>query len=145
MRKRFTFLSVLFICAYGAFAQTQSQLEKQIIDLSTRKFNWLIDKKYDSLESLLDDRLMYIHSNGWVQSKREVIDDLKTGKLNYVKVTLKESSVRIYGVTAIINGLGTFEGVTEGKTFAIELRFTEVYVKNGKVWMLASRHANRMP
>ena len=108
MRRQFAFLAVVFIFMNGAYAQTQTQLEKQLISLSNRKFNWLIEKKYDSLESLLDDRVAYVHSSGWVQNKREVIDDLKTGKLNYINVTVKESAVRIYGTAAIVNGIGTF-------------------------------------
>ncbi len=133
------------LLAFLTEAQIPSRLEKQLVDLSNRKFNWLIEKRYDSLESLLDERVMYVHSNGWIQNKKELIDDLKSGKLNYLKVTVKESSARRYGQTAIINGLATFEGATEGKPFAMDLRYTEVYIKNGNQWKLATRHANRMP
>jgi hypothetical protein len=119
--------------------------EKKVLDLSRRKFTWLIEKKYDSLLSVLDDRLMYVHSSGWVQNHDEVINDLKSGKLVYKKITVKEAGVRIYSKSAIVNGLGTFEGATDGKDFSMDLRYTEVYIKKGTHWMLASRHANRMP
>ncbi len=126
-------------------AQTPSRLEKQLVDLSSRKFIWLIEKRYDSLESLLDERVMYVHSNGWIQNKKELIDDLKSDKLNYLKVTVKESSSRLYDQTAIVNGLATFDVTIEGKPFAMDLRYTEVYIKKGNQWKLATRHANRMP
>ena len=144
--KRSTYL-LFFLLVFGAdsFAQTASALEKKVLDLSSRKFNWLIEKKYDSLESLLDDRLTYVHSSGWVQNKREVIDDLKTGKLNYVKVTIKEASARTYDKAAVVNGIATIDGLMEGKSFAVDLRYTEVYVQKGKNWLLVSRHANKMP
>jgi len=115
------------------------------LDLSKKKFDWLINKQYDSLGVVLDDKVQYIHSNGWVQNKQEVINDMKTGRLNYQKITVKESGVRIYDKAAIVNGLGTFEGVGNGNAFAMDLRYTEVYTWAGNRWKLASRHANKMP
>lgn len=140
----FLLLALLLLSGLGA-AQTVSREEQYVLDLSRRKFDWLISRQYDSLNKLMDERILYIHSNGWTQTKKEVIEDLQSGKLNYQKVTLKETKVRMYGTSAIVTGLGTFEGITDGKSFAMDLRFTEVYLKNGSHWMLASRHANRMP
>ncbi|HRI78461.1 MAG TPA: nuclear transport factor 2 family protein [Cyclobacteriaceae bacterium] len=140
----FLLLFVLLISTCTA-AQTPSPQEKKVLDLSVRKFNWLIGKQYDSLETLLDDHIMYVHSNGWVQNKREVIDDLKSGKLNYVKVNVKEATARIYDKAAIVNGTGTIDGMVEGKSFVLDLRYTEIYILKGKNWSFVSRHANKMP
>ncbi len=129
----------------AACAQVPTHDEQFILDLSKKKFDWLIGKDYDSLSILLDDRIQYIHSNGWIQSKGEILDDLRTGKLFYKKITIKESSTRLYSNTALANGLGTFEGVTDGKAFLMDLRYTEVYIKSNNHWKLVSRHANRMP
>lgn len=128
-----------------SIAQSVASQEQRLVDLSNRKFEWLINKQYDSLDKLLDERVQYIHSNGWIQNRKEVIEDLKSGKLNYMKVAVKESLARVYGNTGIVTGLGLFEGTTEGNPFSLNLRYTEVYVKSGKHWKLASRHSNRMP
>jgi hypothetical protein len=138
-------VSLLFILACSASAQAQSGLERSILDLSSRKFDWLIKKQADSLNRVLDERVLYIHSNGWIQNKKEIVDDMVSGKLIYQKVTITEANARIYGQTAIVTGIGTFEGINSGTAFAINLRYTEVYVSNGKGWMLTSRHSNRMP
>ena len=145
MNKNISLLLFFLVLGSDILAQTASAQEKKILDLSGRKFNWLIVKQYDSLELLLDDRVTYVHSSGWVQNKREVIDDLKTGKLNYVKVTIKEATARMYDKTAIVNGIATIDGLMEGKSFVVELRYTEVYISKGKNWILVSRHANKMP
>ena len=143
MNKIFCFL-LLVVLAMRVSAQSSPQ-EKKVIDLSKRKFDWLIQKQYDSLNAILDDHLMYIHSNGWIQNKKEVVDDLKSGKLNYVKIAVKEVSARIYDKTAVVNGIATIDGVMEGKASSFELRYTEVYIQRGKNWILVSRHANKMP
>ena len=138
-------LLLLLFVLVSPFVSGQSASEKFVLDLSKNKFDWLIGRQYDSLEKTLDDRVQYIHSNGWIQNKREIIDDAKSGKLVYQKVLIKEASVRVYGKSAVVTGLGTFEGINTGNPFSIELRYTEVYVKTGSRWKLASRHSNRMP
>lgn len=138
-------LLTVVILGWAISASAQANQEKAVLSLSAKKFDWLIRKQADSLERVLDARVQYVHSNGWIQNKREVLDDLRSGKLVYEKVTIKEASVRLYGKTAIVNGLGTFEGINNGTAFRMDLRYTEVYVQTASGWLLASRHSNRMP
>lgn len=123
----------------------QSKTEGYILNLSKQKFVWLIEKQRDSLDLLLDDRLMYIHSNGWTQSKVEVFDDMQSGKLVYKQVDIDATQIRLFGNTAIVTGTGRFQGSREDKEFDLPLSYTEVYVKQGKRWLLVSRHSNRLP
>ncbi len=138
-------LLTLFILSWVIPAAAQSDQEKAVLSLSAKKFDWLIHKQVDSLDRVLDARVQYVHSNGWIQNKKEVLEDLRSGKLVYEKVTVKEATVRLYGKTAIVNGLGTFEGINNGTAFRMDLRYTEVYIRNSGGWLLASRHSNRMP
>lgn len=144
MRRSFAFL-LLCVLAHFTSAQTPTRDEQSILDLSRKKFDWIVGKQYDSLARVLDDRMLFVHSNGWTQNKKELIGDIQSGKLNYQKITIKESSARMYPSTAIVLGLGTFEGINDGKPFTLDLRYTEVYAKIGNQWKLASRHASRMP
>lgn len=127
----------------SAFAQTKT--EQSVLDLSKKKFQWLIAKQYDSLNLLLDDKLEYVHSNGWVQTKAEVIADSKSGNMVYYSVDVSEAHARAYNNdTVIVTGSGTFSGI-HGQAFTIPLHYTEVYIKSGNRWKLASRHSNKMP
>lgn len=144
MKKIVPSLALWMVCATG-LAQTPTREEQFVLDLSRKKFDWMVLKNYDSLNYLMDDKVQYIHSSGWVQNKQEVLDDLRSGKLIYQKVSIKESASRLYNTTIIVTGLGIIDGVTEGKAFSLPLRYTEVYVKSGNRWKLVSRHANKMP
>ncbi len=139
------YLLFLLIVFQSLPALAQSEGEREVLSLSARKFGWLIRKQADSLERILDERVQYIHSNGWIQSKREVLDDMKNGKLVYQNVTVKEASVRLYEKSAVLTGQGTFEGINAGNGFKMDLRYTEVYVQSPEGWLLVSRHSNRMP
>ena len=65
-------LALLIIFTYNSYAQKQN-LEDTLLQLSKRKFNWMIDKKLDSLSAVLDENVRYVHSNGWIQNKNEII------------------------------------------------------------------------
>ena len=105
----------------------------------------MITKKYDSLDLILDSQIKFIHSNGWIQSKTEMIDDLKSGKLNYTAITIEESSAQLYNQTVVVIGKGTFKGLMPDKSeFNIHLLYTEVYVKTKKQWRLVSRQATKI-
>jgi len=124
---------------------SQSKAEQEVLSLSKKKFDWIIHKNLDSLENVLDDRLQYIHSNGWIETKKEVIEDIASGKLNYTAIDVHSATARIYQQTAVVTGTGKFEVIMNGNPIIIELGYTEVYIQTNGKWLLASRHANRMP
>jgi len=142
--KKTTFLLLFhFLIISYSFAQTNMD-DKKVLDLSKRKFEWMTHKNLDSLASVLDDNLTYVHSNGWIQSKQDVTDDFRSGKISLSDVIIEDASVRLYEHTAIINGKGKFTGTMNDKPFSLELMYTEVYVYKNNKWLLASRHANRL-
>ncbi|MBX2916039.1 MAG: nuclear transport factor 2 family protein [Cyclobacteriaceae bacterium] len=132
----------LILIGLSSFAQKN---ETTVDQLHRKKFTWLINKQYDSLYLVLHNQVQYIHSNGWVQAKKEVIDDLTTGKLNYTNIEVLESKVTIYKSTAVVTGKGNFRGLMPDKSeFNLSLCYTEVYVKVGKQWMLLNRLATKI-
>lgn len=113
-------------------------------DVHLAKFRWMELQQLDSLSAFLHPDLKYIHSNGWIESKDDVLKDLQSGKLVYQKVQVQEAQVRQIAQTAIVTGKGNFKVVMDGKSLDINLLYTEVYVKQKKQWLLISRHANRL-
>jgi hypothetical protein len=144
MRPRFSLTLLVVLISLSAFAQV-NKAEQQILNLSQAKFGWMVQQQLDSLSQILDERVRYGHSNGWVQTKQEVLSDFKSGKLVYSKVVVTDASVRLYKNTAIVMGKGKFDGSINNVSFSLDLLYTEVYVKKGKQWLLATRHANKMP
>lgn len=138
---RILFLGLILISA-NLFGQKS---ETAVDQLHRKKFTWLINKNYDSLNWLMHEQVQYIHSNGWVQSKKEVNDDLKTGKLNYTNIEIVEATVTLHQNTAIVSGKGRFRGLMPDKSeFNLSLFYTEVYVKAGKDWKLINRLATKI-
>jgi len=107
----------------------------------------MTSKNYDSLSWIADEKLKFIHSNAWIQSKKDLIDDLKSRKLNYTSIDVEESSVSVYNhKSAVVTGKGTFRGLMPDQSpFKVHLLYTEVYVKLKKQWKLGSRQACKLP
>ncbi len=139
------FLSALLLLSAVLISPAQSrETGEQVLDLSKRKFQWMIDRRVDSLSVILDDRLMYIHSNGLNQTRNDVLGDLKSGRLTYQSAVVRDTEVRVYEGVAIVTGKGKFSGIINATPFSVDLFFTEVYVLKNNLWLLASRHANKL-
>jgi hypothetical protein len=138
--KRFTLLLFFLITINAVFAQTD-KASQQLIDLHKKKFSWLINRKYDSLDWLFDDKLLYIHSNGMTESKSDIFNNLKKGVIAYTKSDVSEAQIRMFGNSAVITGKGAFAGEARGTPFELNLVYTEVYAKLNGRWRLVSRHA----
>jgi hypothetical protein len=142
MKSRIT-IGLMIIVSFS-FAQTKE--EQEVADLCQKKFRWMIEAKSDSLRDILDDQLTYIHSNGWVQTKTDVINDLTNGRIVYQKIEVQDLKARLYKETAIVNGRGKFTYLAGGMMLATtDLMFTETYLLINKKWKLVARHANKMP
>lgn len=124
------------------FAQDDSRTEALVIKLSAEKFKYMNPGKLNELKAILDDRVVFIHSNGMTETKNEMIQNLKDGKWKLNGVDVKEVSARIYkNNTAIVVGKGTFHVVSAGKELDMDLYYTEIWTHVKKGWLLASRHA----
>lgn len=105
----------------------------------------MINKRTDLLANILHEDVIYIHSNGLIEKKQDVIDNINSGKLKLENVVVKEAHLRVRDNLAIITGKGSFKGIIEGNAFDVELLYTEVYQYISGRWLLLQRHANRLP
>ena len=62
-----------------------------------------------------------------------------------VRCTLGEQHIRIYGEVAINSGDYSFSEVRDGKTVTTLARFTFVFRKRGRNWMIVDHHSSRIP
>lgn len=61
------------------------------------------------------------------------------------KVSFGEQLIRVYGNTAINSGYYTFSYVKDGETKTIPARYTLVFSKGDKGWLIVDHHSSAMP
>ena len=80
-------------------AANPTPAQKEILDLSQQKWDWMADKNVTSLSTLIDDRAMFTHMGGtW--GKTQELDTIKSGGIWYKKAYVYATDVRILGNTA---------------------------------------------
>lgn len=127
------------------FASSQvDEVAKDVLQRSERKFDWMVNKNLDSLAEVLHPNVQYIHSNGLTETKIDVLENLRSGKLVLHSVKIKNADVRIVYQVAIVTGRGIFVGKIDQNDFEVELLYSEVWVNVDGKWLLLQRHANRV-
>src|SRR3954447_11327798 len=102
--------------------------QQEVINLSNMKWDWMADKKVDSLETLFDDKAMFTHMGGtW--GKTQELATIKSGGIWYKKAVNYAVDVRILGKTAILLDDMDLVAVVGGNEVTNAFMVTEVYIK----------------
>ena len=115
-----------------------------ITSLEARRFKVMTEADLAALDGILGDDLTYTHTSGWTQSKSELIESLRSGKLRYLSIEPANEKVRDYGTTAVGTGRAVFKVRLDGKELNIQLRFIDVYVRRHGRWQLVAWQATRL-
>lgn len=141
--RRYQFVWV-FLCLTGfASGISAANDSLEVLQLHEKKFEWMILENLDSLDALLAEDVLYVHSNGWVETKEEVLENIGTAHLSYHRVDIQSQSARIYGQTAIVTGLATFSVALDGNPITLDLLYSETYHRLRGQWKMVHRHACR--
>ncbi len=132
-------LTILLLCvSLATIAQTEEvKLEKTIVAFHQA----LVKKNTVSINQQTDKALSYGHSNGWVETKADMLKDLETGLIAYH--SYKEDSLNITMNGAIANArfVADISAALNGNSFNFHLKVLEVWVKKGNRWLLFARQA----
>ena len=133
MKKLVFLLSILLVSISSSFAQTAA--EKELIQLSMDKWQWMSDKDVDKLDKLFDAKAKFVHMSGtW--KKDEELDIIKSGRIWYKKATVKDTAVEIVGNAAIVWNRITLDAIVREQVAVTEFTVTEVYQKQGNDWKM---------
>src|SRR5580704_17570199 len=117
-------------------AATQTPEQQEVIDLSNMKWDWMADKKVDSLETLFDDKAMFTHMGGtW--GKTQELATIKSGGIWYKKAVVYAVDARIFGNAAILLEDVDLQAVVGEQAVTNPFMVTEVYSKENGKWKLA--------
>ena len=85
--------------------------------------------------------MSYGHSNGWVQTKTEIINDFKSGFISYQSFREDSITVAINGTMANVRFVADITATMKEATNTYHLKVLEVWVKKGNRWVLFARQA----
>ncbi|MBL7729246.1 MAG: nuclear transport factor 2 family protein [Dinghuibacter sp.] len=121
---------------------TAAQTDEEKLTVTLKEFHQaLVKKKTVSVNQQTDKALSYGHSNGWVETKNEMIKNLETGYISYQSYREDSINVVINENMAHARFNAEINATLNGKTAVYQLKVLEVWVKKGKRWVLFARQA----
>jgi Domain of unknown function (DUF4440) len=138
-------LSLLFAMILPSYAQTKNftSAEQKIVTLSKKKWQWMADKKADTLANLFHEKSVFVHMGGsW--GKEQEVNVIRNGGIHYKKADIHEVSVNIMKETAILLNKITLLAVVGGNEVTNPFIVTEVYIKQNGSWKLGSLSFTRL-
>lgn len=133
------FLTILFF--FSAFA-TVAQTDEEKLTVTMKEFHQaLVKKNTVSINQQTDKALSYGHSNGWVETKNDMLKDLETGYISYQSFKEDSITVVLNGNMANVRFIADIGATMNGNASVFHLKVLEVWVKKGKRWVLFARQA----
>jgi len=104
----------------------------------------LIGKDSATLNVLLHKDVAFGHSSGWVQTKKNVVDDMMSGFLDYKKIDETSVSIDVSKEKAIVKERVSVNGVRDGNAFELNLFIMQIWLQNKKGWQLFARQSTKL-
>ena len=95
-----------------------------------------------ALERLLAEDVVIVVPGMRVLAKGDAVGMFTGGRMTFDRYETSETSVRIYGDTAIVTGRLRRTRAARGVTVDDDWRFTKVYVRRAGRWQVVSFHAS---
>ena len=137
---KYLILIALLVTGLNAFCQMPN-INRAITGLDKA----LVDKDTVQLKKYLAGNVTYGHSNGWIQSRKDIIDDLYNGKLSYKNIESKVDELSVSRNTAFVRSTNTVEVEMAGKVMKFKLKVLQVWMlvdgRNTEEWQLFARQS----
>ena len=136
---RILFIITLFFTSLIVAGQVDSIGLK---DATKKLDKALLEKDATTLKTVLHKELSFGHSNGWVQTRDDIMNDFSSGKLTYNKFENNSSAiVKISKKYATVKTNTNAEGSVNGTAFKLTLHIMQFWIKTKKGWQLIARQS----
>jgi ketosteroid isomerase-like protein len=97
-----------------------------------------------ALERLLAPEFNLVSSNSEIQSRAQALQEVRDGDPQYDRFENHSMTARVYGDTAVVQGITSLKGRAAGKPFALDVRFTDTLVRVKGSWTIVVSHVTRI-
>ena len=98
-----------------------------------------------ALQRLLADDYVLFNSQGKVENKQDFIRDYTTPGFTMKPFTVEQEVVRQWPGGAVMGGVATLEGTSDGKPYRVRLRFADIWGLRDGRWQVIHTSAMHLP
>ena len=136
MRRIFLSVAILLLSVSLASGQQNSSSEEggRVLALEIAWNHALETKDTKALGSLLANTFLSVDIDGSVQSKSEFLASIKAPDYLPSQAATEQSSVQVYGDSAVVVGVFRIKGTDKGKPYSHRERFVDTWIKLSGAW-----------
>jgi ketosteroid isomerase-like protein len=105
----------------------------------------VVSRDMAALDHILDDKLIYAHATGAIESKQDYLGRLRSGAQKYDSIHHESIRVVPYGNCAVSHSIVRMTGVSNGKPFNDHVMMLNVWEKQDGSWRLAAHQTTKLP
>jgi len=136
-------LGLISVMSFSSAAQSKDQ--KMVSDAIEKMRKAMIDGDRAGLNDIAADSLSYGHSSGKVESKTEFVENIASGKSDFVTIDLSEQTISISHNIAVVRHVLNAATNDGGKPGTVKLKVLLVWEKDKGEWKLLARQAVKLP
>lgn len=129
-------LLILTLSISFAHAQLRNEAESKVLALERLWGEAAQFRDLKALESLFDDSIAYVHIDGRLMTKADVLVDTKA--VSAVEIVVDSSVAHSHGNVVIATGILHLKGVENGKPYHRSGRYLDTWIPRGDGWVCVS-------
>ena len=118
---------------------------RTVIDLDRKRMQAMAEKDFATLNTVLADDLIYMHSSARLDTKQSLIGNMQSGATVYTSVEASEVKAQDLGDAVVLTGIAQIKVVSNGTPNAFGVRFTDIYAKRDGRWQMVTWQSTRLP
>jgi ketosteroid isomerase-like protein len=135
-------LCALLVCpiVFAADTPAPSQEEQRVMQVTQDACVAFLNADLPAVEKLLAPGFTLVTSSAVVQTREEVLAEIRNRDPVYSEFRNHSMTARVFGNAAIVQGITTVKGSSGGHAFDVNVRFTDTLIREKGKWRLVVSH-----
>jgi len=137
--------ALILLCSLAVpSGPSDSKAEKEVLAALNTWREAMVARDRAVLEEIYAPSLSYTHSDGRQENKAQAIEAVVNGKDRIESIELTDTSVSVYGTTALVKTKQSMRMNSGGTMNTLTLDVLYVWIKSSSRWQMVARHALRL-
>jgi ketosteroid isomerase-like protein len=144
---RIATLCLLLVCSAASFAAGEASMseEQRVMQVTQDACRAFLEADLAAVESLLAPGFTLVNSNSVVQSREEVLEEIRKRDPVYEEFRNHGMTARVFRDAAIVQGITTVRGKSGAQAFDVNVRFTDTLIRDQGKWRIVVSHVTAIP
>ena len=144
-RSLLTTTAFVMLLTFSALQTAVADVRDVVMNITQQACDAFRVRDLATVERLLAPEFTLVNSDSSVQQRSDVIAEIQRGDPQYDVFRNHSMTAHVFDDAAIVQGITTLKGSSNGQPFAIDVRFTDTLIKTQGQWRLIVSHVTRIP